>query len=258
MDLQRGTLPSSVWSTSLLSVPSATDLAVFSSWKYRVLVFSSCLVILLWTSVCPYWPNHQVSRVGYFRNFNLYIEEKKKGWSTSQGILTTETASCQVPTSLSSWSVNVTHTVRNSTARMVQSSLEGATDTGAYLYPYRTEAKGDVIHEGRKAVRPQMERFYWWAQKPGSADCYQEPTKTRNWFSRALLKPFSASETEFPASTPGVVTLCSIRPPNCGQPQANQTVAYPWNVSIFAALLSWACVFLKSNFVLHNMFSLRK
>lgn len=117
---------------SLLSVPSATDLAVFSSWKYRVLVFSSCPVILLWTSVCPYWPNHQVSRVGYFRNFNLYIEEKKKGWSTSQGILTTETASCQVPPSLSSWSVNVTHMVRNSTERMVQSSLEVATDTGAF------------------------------------------------------------------------------------------------------------------------------
>lgn len=200
MDLQSGTSPGSVLSVSTLSTPSATDLAVLGSWKYRLVVLSSRPVILLWMSVCPDWPNHQVIRVSHFRNFNLYIEEKeglenksRHSYNTDKGFMPSSYILILVI-----W--NVTPIVRNGTEYVVKSGvLRWATDTTAYTLREQGKGRSDTLQrKGRWHHR--WEILLMWSN---ARECWllSEAYQDKDRSSWALPKPFSTSETEFPAHT---------------------------------------------------------
>lgn len=199
MDLQSGTSPSSVLTLSIFYAICYWSRCA-QSWKHRLLEFSSCPVIWLWMSVCPDWPNHQAITVSHFRNFNLYIEEKeglenksRHSYNTDKGFMPSSYILILVI-----W--NVTPMVRNGTEYVVKSGvLRWAIDTTAY-----------TLREQGKGRSDTLQRKGWWDHRweillmwPNARECWRlsEAYQDKNRFSWALPKPFSTSETEFPAYT---------------------------------------------------------
>lgn len=256
MDLQSGTSPGSVLSVSVLSTPSATDLAVLGSRKHRLVVFSSRPVTLLWMSVCPDWPNHQVIRVSHFRNFNLHKEEKaglenksRHSYNTDKGFMPSSYI-----LSLVIW--NVTPIVRNGTEYVVKSGvLRWATDTTAYTLREQGKGRSDTLQ--RKGWWDHRWRFYSCGQMPGSVDCYQKPTKTRTGppeLCRSRFLPVRLNSQP----TPWVVTFLLNSATKLWSGTSKQNSGLSLKCFYLRCFPFWAGVFLKPHLILYNMFSLRK